>query len=60
MGTPKANGTPGWDRYCEMLLKAFERDGAVRGGDGEVELPEAMWSEELRRRARSSACVDCT
>ena len=45
MATPKANGTPGWDRYCEMLLKAFERDGAVRGGDGEVELPEAMWSE---------------
>ena len=45
MVSPKADGSPGYDRYCEMLLEAYERDGAVRGEDGEVELPEEMWAE---------------
>ena len=43
--SPKKVGVPGYDQYCQYLLAAFARDGAATGAGGEVELPEALWSE---------------
>ena len=43
--SPKKDGVPGYDIYCQYLFNVFARDGATLDADGEVVLPEAMWSE---------------